>query len=112
MGHGSSIWYGASLRGDIAPIRVGNNVSIGENTILRTANNLPKFLPPSVTIADNVVVEDSCTLISCTIDENVFIGRGSIISGGVSIEKGAVIKAGSVVPPGVRIPAYTVWGGI
>ena len=34
IGDDSSIWYGAVLRGDVNPIRIGNRVSVQDNAVL------------------------------------------------------------------------------
>lgn len=44
------------------------------------------------------------------IDDDAWIGAGSILLDGVTIGRGAIIAAGSVVRG--NIPAYTIWGGM
>ena len=44
------------------------------------------------------------------IEDDVWIGHGSIILSGVRIERGAIVAAGSVVTK--SIPAYEIFGGI
>lgn len=44
------------------------------------------------------------------IEDNVWIGSGAIILGGVTIHTGAVIAAGAVVNKSV--PAFEIWGGV
>jgi len=53
----------------------------------------------------------NCTLISCTIEENAFIGSNSVICEGAIIGKGSMIGPNSVVPPSRVIPAGQVWAG-
>ena len=43
------------------------------------------------------------------IENNVWIGHGSIVMHGITIETGAVIAAGSVVTK--NVPAYSIFGG-
>ena len=45
-----------------------------------------------------------------TIDEDVWVGYGSVIMSGVTIEKGSIIAAGSVVTGNVE--SYSVYGGV
>ena len=44
-----------------------------------------------------------------TVEDDVWIGSGAILTDGVTVGKGAVVAAGSVVTRDV--PAYTVVGG-
>lgn len=62
-------------------------------------------------IDSNTIVQSGCTLYSCTIGENVFVGSNSVILEGAKIENNAIILPNSVVPPGRLIPAQQVWGG-
>ena len=39
MGDDCSIWFGAVLRGDVNPIRIGNRVNIQDNCTLHTTFN-------------------------------------------------------------------------
>lgn len=111
LGHNSAVLYNVMIRADSHAIRISDNVVIGENSVLQTVNDLPKDVPASVNIAENVLVGDNCTLISCCIDSNVTLGSGSVVQQGAKVERGAVLLPGSVVAPGATIPAYTVWGG-
>lgn len=53
VGRNSAIWYGATLRGDNAAVRVGNNTSIGDYSVLETVNALNTGIPCSVNIGDS-----------------------------------------------------------
>ena len=58
-----------------------------------------------------MTIEPHCSLYSGIIDDEVYIGKGTVVMQGARIERGAHILAGSVVPPGRLIPAGQVWGG-
>jgi gamma-carbonic anhydrase len=111
VGSNCSILYGAVLRGDLNPIRIDDNVSIGENSSLQTVENLPYGVPNSLTIASNVFVAPHCSLTSCIIDSDAYLQTGSIVQAGARVEKGAVLLPGAVVAPGSTVSAYTVVGG-
>ena len=57
------------------------------------------------------MISPGCTLYSCTIQRQAFIGANSVILEGAKIAEGAVILPNSVVPPGRVVPANQVWGG-
>jgi len=105
VGCESAVWYGAVIRGDMNAIRIGNNTSIGYNTVIHTATSLPTGIPASVNIGSHVIISNNCTLFSCTIDDEVHIGAKTIILEGAKIERGSVVGPNSVVPPGRLIPA-------
>jgi carbonic anhydrase/acetyltransferase-like protein (isoleucine patch superfamily) len=107
----ATVWYNVVIRAELNPVRIGHFSSIGDGTTINTACALPHGLAASVNIGKNVTVEPHCSLYSCIIDDDVYIGRGSVIMQGARIERGAHILPGTVVPPGRLIPAGQVWGG-
>jgi len=111
IGSESIVWYGSILRGDMNQIKIGNNVSIGENTVIHTAGSLPTGLPATVEIGNYVNIASNCTLYSCTIDDDCYIGFKSIILEGSRLERGCAIGPNSVVPPGRIIPSGQLWAG-
>ncbi len=107
----ASIWYGATLKAELSPIRVGSYSSIGEGAVLHTHCAVPTGVPGSITIGKHVTIQNNCTIFSSIIDDEVFIGAGSVIGEGCKIEKGAVIAPNSLVPPGKLIPGRQLWAG-
>ena len=88
-----------------------NFSSIGDNSVVHTAASLPTGMSAKVYVGHNVTVGSNCTLYSCHIEDDVFIGDRCVILEGARIEKGAMLAPGSVVPPGRLIPAKQLWAG-
>ena len=99
IGAGSSIWYGAVLRGDVESIRIGRETSIQDNTVIHVDSS--GF---STVVGDRVTVAHSVVLHGCRIGDNALIGIGSIVLNGVEVGEGAMVGAGSLVTPGTKIP--------
>lgn len=59
----------------------------------------------------NVTIGSGCSLYSCFIDNDVFVGDKCVILEGARLEKGCQLAPGSVVPPGRLIPAKQLWAG-
>ena len=57
MGNDCSIWYGAVLRGDVNPIRLGNRVNIQDCAVLHTLHE-----KSVVELGDNVSVGHNATV--------------------------------------------------
>src|SRR5690625_6067488 len=98
IGEKSSIWFQTVIRGDVAPVRIGNYSNVQDLSLLHQSPDIPLI------IEDNVTVGHQVTLHSCTLRKNSLIGMGSIILDGAEIGEGAFIGAGSLVPPGKKIP--------
>lgn len=107
----ASVWYNASIRGDVNPIRIGSYSSIGDYSVLFTACSMPVGIPSSITIGKNTIISEKCSIYPCIIDNNVFIGANTIIGEGAKIEQGAIIAPNSYVPHGRLIPGKQLWGG-
>lgn len=88
-----------------------NFSSVGDHTVIATAATLPTGMPANTYIGFNVTIGAHCTLYSCHIDDDVFIGDRCVILEGARIEKGAMLAPGTVVPPGRLIPAKQLWAG-
>jgi carbonic anhydrase/acetyltransferase-like protein (isoleucine patch superfamily) len=106
IGDGASIWYGAVLRGDMDPIRVGANTNIQDNCTVHTDYGHPVHIGAGVTIGHNVVVH------GCTIEDNCLIGLGALILTGALIRTGSLVAAGTVLKEGQEVGPETLVAGI
>ncbi|MGI5840573.1 MAG: gamma carbonic anhydrase family protein [bacterium] len=98
IGPGSSVWYGAVLRGDYAAIEVGAGSNIQDNCVLHVVNGKP------VLVGDRVTVGHGAILHGCKIGSGTIVGMGAVILDGAEIGEGCLIGAGALVPPGKIIP--------
>jgi gamma-carbonic anhydrase len=106
IGARSSVWPSASLRGDIAPIQIGDETSIQDGTVVHTDARFPAI------IGNRVTVGHMAMLHGCVVEDEVLIGIGAIVLNGAKVGKGAVIAAGALVPEGVEIPAGMLAMGV
>lgn len=101
-----SVWYGAVLRGDAAPIRVGNGSNIQDNCVLHCAWG------KALTLGRNVTVGHCAVLHSCTVEDGCLIGMGATLLDGCVIGEGSIIGAGALVSPGKIIPPHSLVTGV
>ena len=99
IGEGSSIWFNAVLRGDVAPIRIGQKTNIQDNAVVHGTWN-----KAAAVIGDGVTVGHSAILHGCTIGDNCLIGMGAIIMDLASIGANSIVGAGSLVTEGSVFP--------
>eukprot|EP01120_Amphizonella_sp_Union-15-10_P015455 TRINITY_DN7960_c0_g1_i1.p1 TRINITY_DN7960_c0_g1~~TRINITY_DN7960_c0_g1_i1.p1 ORF type:complete len:240 (+),score=34.95 TRINITY_DN7960_c0_g1_i1:58-777(+) len=103
----TTVWYGASLRGDISDISVGKHSNIGPRVII-----YPKENNSSGTfIGNSVTVSQGCILQGCSISDETLIDIGSILLEGSSIGSRCIIGPGSIVHEGTKIPDGQYWAG-
>ena len=97
IGTGASIWYGTVVRGDMAPIVIGEDTNIQDNCTVHTDKGFPAIIGARVTVGHNAVVH------GCTLADNCLVGIGALVLSGAVVAKEAVVAAGSVVREGQQV---------
>ena len=92
MGDDCSIWFGAVLRGDVNPIRIGNRVNIQDNSTIHTT-----FEDSIAEIGDDVTIGHNVVIHGAKIESQVLIGMGSIMLDHAVVQSNTIVAAGSVV---------------
>ena len=95
---GSSVWFGATLRGDTEPIVVGEGSNIQDGSVLHADIGMP------LTIGRHVTVGHQVMLHGCTIGDESLIGIGAIVLNGAKIGKNCLVGAGALVTEGKEFP--------
>lgn len=102
IGEHSSVLFGSVVRGDIAPVRIGNYTNVQDLSVLHQTPGLP------LTLEDNVTIGHKVTLHSCTVKKGALVGMDSIVLDEAVIGENAFIGAGSLVTGGTVIPPNTL----
>lgn len=103
---GVSLWYGAVLRGDMEPIRVGRNTNIQDNCTVHTEAGCPTRIGAGVTIGHHAVIH------GCVVEDDCLISMGATLLNGAVIRRGSVVAAGAVVKEGQQIGPGQLAAGI
>jgi len=99
IGDESSIWYGAVVRGDVMPIRIGARTSLQDNAVVHVTSE--RF---GTTIGSDCTIGHAAIIHACTIEDHCLIGMGSILLDGCRVGRGSLVGAGALVTPGTDIP--------
>jgi carbonic anhydrase/acetyltransferase-like protein (isoleucine patch superfamily) len=107
MGDECSIWFNAVVRGDVAPITIGNGTNVQDGSCVHVTHDTgPTHIGNMVTIGHNVTVH------ACTIHDGALIGMGSTLLDDCEVGRGAVVAAGALVLKGTKIGDHEIWGGV
>jgi carbonic anhydrase/acetyltransferase-like protein (isoleucine patch superfamily) len=98
LGDHCTVMHHASIRGDLAPIRLGRRVNVQDNAVLHTDIGVP------LDVADGVTIGHRAVLHCRSVGSDSLIGIGAILLDGVVVGVGCVVAAGAVVPQGTEIP--------
>lgn len=102
LADGSSVWWGAVLRGDLAPIAVGARTNIQDGTVMHVADDTP------CTVGEEVVVGHRAMLHACRVEDGCLIGMQSTILDEAVIGHGSVVGAGALVTQRTVVPPYSL----
>ena len=93
-----SVWFGAVIRADNAPIYLGKNSNVQENSVIHTDEGI------AVTIGEGVTIGHLAMLHGCTVGDNSLIGIGAVVLNNAKIGKNCIIGAKALVTEGNEIP--------
>lgn len=87
----SSVWFGATLRGDNETIRIGADSNVQDGAVMHTDPGFP------LTLAAHVSVGHQAMLHGCTVGEGSLIGIQAVVLNAAVIGKGCLVGAGAVI---------------
>lgn len=106
LGSRSSVWFNATIRGDVNYIRIGERTNIQDNASIHVMNQTgPTHIGDDVTIGHNAMVH------GCTIHDRVLIGIHATILDEAVIPSDVIIAAGTLVPPGKELESGYLYMG-
>ncbi len=94
----TSIWFGATVRGDTEHIHIGEGSNIQDGSVLHADHGQP------LTVGKNVTVGHMVMLHGCTIGDESLIGIGAVVLNGAKIGRNCLVGAGSLVTEGKEFP--------
>jgi carbonic anhydrase/acetyltransferase-like protein (isoleucine patch superfamily) len=103
---GASVWYGAVLRADNAPIVLGTDSNIQDNSTVHSDPGFPVSIGERVSVGHNAVVH------GCTIEHDCLIGMGAVVLNGALIGTGSLVAAQALVPQGMQVPPGSLVAGV
>ncbi len=106
VGPGALIAPGASLRGDIGRLIVGEGANVQDNCILHC------FPGKDVVIEPGGHVGHGAILHGCTVKRNALIGMGAVIMDDAVIGEEAFVAALAFVKAAMQVPPRTLVAGI
>jgi carbonic anhydrase/acetyltransferase-like protein (isoleucine patch superfamily) len=95
---GTSVWFGAVLRGDNEWIELGGGSNIQDNCVCHTDAGFPLTIGKNCTIGHNAILH------GCTIEDGALIGMGATVLNGARIGRSSIVGANSVVTTGKQFP--------
>jgi carbonic anhydrase/acetyltransferase-like protein (isoleucine patch superfamily) len=106
IGPEASVWPGAVLRGDGAPITIGARTSVQDGSVLHVTPVHP------TTVGAECVIGHLVHLEGCTIEDGSLVGSGAVVLHDAVVRSEALVGAGAVVSGGVEVPPRAMALGV
>lgn len=91
IGPESVVGFGATLLAEGQAIKIGREVVMRENAVIRSTARF------GVSIGDNVLIGPHATLFGCVIEDEVFLATGSSVFHAARVCRGAEVRINGVV---------------
>ena len=105
IGAEASVWFGAVIRGDNGPIRIGAGTNVQDNAVIHVSHGAATTLEDNVTVGHCAIMED------CVIGAGALIGSNAVVLNGAKVGARVLVAAGSVVAANADIPPAVVVAG-
>lgn len=106
IGSKSCVLFGAVVRGDSAPVRIGECSNIQDLCCLHGDPGFPCYVGDRVTVGHAAVVHGA------TVENDCLIGIRAVILNGAIIGTGSIVAACALVPEGKVIPPNSLVMGV
>lgn len=106
LGRHASVWPSAVVRGDTAPITIGEESNVQDGAIIHVDSGVPAVIGSRVAIGHGAIVHGA------TVEDDCLIAMGAVVLNGVVVGRGSVVGAGAVCAEGMRIPPGSVVLGV
>jgi carbonic anhydrase/acetyltransferase-like protein (isoleucine patch superfamily) len=98
IGAHASIWFQAVLRGDMAPIVIGDDSNVQDGCVVHVDENLPATIGARVTMGHGAIVHGA------TIGDDCLIAMRAVVLNGCTVGKNCLIGAGAVLTEDTVVP--------
>ena len=106
VGADSSVWFNAVIRGDVAPIRIGQRSNVQDGAVLHVDRGTPCVVGDEVTIGHAAIVHGT------TVGDGVTIGMGAVVLSRSQIGMEAIVAAAALVPEEAVVSAGMLMMGV
>jgi carbonic anhydrase/acetyltransferase-like protein (isoleucine patch superfamily) len=106
LGKDVNVWFSAVVRGDDAPLSVGDRTNLQDGCVMHADTGIPND------VAEDVTVGHGAILHGVKVERYALIGMGATLLGGSVIGEGSIVAAGALVPEKMLVPPYSLVVGV
>lgn len=94
----SSVWYHATVRGDLNYVKIGAGTNIQDGAVVHVDTEFPCQIGSMVSVGHNATVHGA------VVGDRTIIGMGAILLNGCKVGSNCIVGAGALVTEGTEIP--------
>jgi carbonic anhydrase/acetyltransferase-like protein (isoleucine patch superfamily) len=106
VGREASVWFHATLRGDLEPVTIGPESNIQDGAILHVDRGMPCRIGARVTLGHGAIVHGA------VVEDDCLVAMRAVILSGCRIGRHTLVGAGAVVPENTTIPEGSLVLGV
>ena len=106
IGARASVWFQATVRGDLAPVTIGEESNVQDGCVLHVERDGPVILGRRVTMGHGAIVHGA------VVEDEVLVAMKAVVLSGCHIGRHSIVGAGAVVPEGTNVPPGSLVLGV
>ena len=101
VGPHASVWPGVVLRGDVAPVGIGEGSHVGDNAVLHASQ-----------VGERVMVGHGAVLNDAVVENGALVGFNATVNSDVTVGSASIVASGTTVPEEYDIPPESFVRGV
>jgi carbonic anhydrase/acetyltransferase-like protein (isoleucine patch superfamily) len=106
VGPSASIWFHATVRGDMEPISIGAGSNVQDACVVHVDRGHPTTIGDRVTLGHGAIVHAS------VVEDDVLIAMKAVVLSGCRVGRHSLVGAGAVLPEGTQVPEGSLVLGV
>jgi carbonic anhydrase/acetyltransferase-like protein (isoleucine patch superfamily) len=106
LGEDANVWFGAVVRGDDAPLSVGDRTNLQDRVVMHADTGVPND------VAEDVTVGHGAILHGVRVERYALIGMGAVLLDRSVVGEGSIVGAGAIVTEGMVVPPWSLVLGV
>jgi len=106
LARGASIWFNTVVRGDMAPITIGEDTNVQDLAMVHVDYNTPTVMGSRVVVGHRAIIHGA------TVGDDCIIGMGAILLNRSRVGSNCIVAAGAVVREDFVVPDGSLVAGV
>jgi carbonic anhydrase/acetyltransferase-like protein (isoleucine patch superfamily) len=106
IGRGASIWFNTVVRGDMAPITIGDETNVQDLSMVHVDYKTPTVIGSRVVVGHRAIIHGA------TVGDDCIIGMGAILLNRSRVGRNCIVAAGAVVREDFVVPDGSLVAGV